>query len=64
MTNENPQSVNQLDVKEVTLNLTVGEVNLVLGGLGELPAKLSINLIEKIRMQATAQLQQTDQNVQ
>ena len=64
MTNENAQSANLIDTKEVTLNLTVGEVNLVLGGLGELPAKLSINLIEKIRMQATAQLQQTDQNVQ
>ena len=64
MTNENTQSANLIDTKEVTLNLTVGEVNLVLGGLGELPAKLSINLIEKIRMQATAQLQQTDQNVQ
>lgn len=64
MTNENAQSANLIDTKEVALNLTVGEVNLVLGGLGELPAKLSINLIEKIRMQATAQLQQTDQNVQ
>ena len=63
MTNEN-NNVNTLDSKEIVLNLTVNEVNLILGGLGELPAKVSIGLIDKIRTQASAQLQVSDQNVQ
>ncbi len=63
MTNEN-NNVNTLDTKEIVLNLTVNEVNLILGGLGELPAKVSIGLIDKVRTQASAQLQVSDQNVQ
>jgi len=63
MTNEN-NNVNTLDSKEIVLNLTINEVNLILGGLGELPAKVSIGLIEKVRTQASAQLQVSDQNVQ
>lgn len=41
----------------VTLELTVEEVNIVLAGLGELPAKASIAAIDKIRRAATEQLQ-------
>ena len=42
--------------------LTIEEVNLVLQGLGELPAKLSINLINSIQTQAASQMQpQPDQ---
>ena len=63
MTNEN-NNVNTLDTKEIVLNLTVNDVNLILGGLGELPAKISIGLIDKVRTQASAQLQVSDQNVQ
>jgi hypothetical protein len=63
MTNEN-NNVNTLDSKEIVLNLTVNDVNLILGGLGELPAKISIGLIDKVRSQASAQLQVSDQNVQ
>jgi hypothetical protein len=35
---------------EVSLKLTEQEINLVLRGLGELPARLSFNLIAKIQM--------------
>ena len=37
--------------------LTVEEVNVVLQGLGELPAKLSMNLITSIQNQAAPQMQ-------
>ena len=43
-------------VKEINLNLTIEEINLLLAGLGELPAKMSIAVIEKVRSQATRQL--------
>jgi len=45
------------DVQKVTLELTVDELNVVLAGLGELPAKTSIGLIDKIRVDASKQLQ-------
>ena len=51
-------------MKEDTLDfkLTIEEVNLVLQGLGELPAKLSINIINSIQTQAASQMQpQSDQ---
>lgn len=64
MTTENTQSSNPMDSKEVNLTLTVAEINVILAGLGELPAKFSISLIDKIKGQATMQLQETDQNVQ
>ena len=46
-------------MKEDTLDfkLTIEEVNLVLQGLGELPAKLSINIINSIQTQAASQMQ-------
>ena len=46
-------------MKEDTLDfkLTIEEVNLVLQGLGELPAKLSINIINSVQTQAASQMQ-------
>jgi hypothetical protein len=42
--------------------LTIEEINLVLQGLGELPARLSMNLINSIQNQAAPQMQpQADQ---
>lgn len=40
----------------ITLELEVEEVNAVLGGLGELPAKAVMALIQKIQQQAQPQL--------
>ena len=37
--------------------LELAEVNIVLQGLGELPAKLSMNLIKVIQEQAASQMQ-------
>jgi hypothetical protein len=36
-------------------NLTENEVNIILGGLAELPAKISIELIGKIKTECDAQ---------
>ena len=47
--------------------LTIEEVNLILRGLGELPAKLSINIINSVQTQAASQMQpqpQLDQALQ
>ena len=41
----------------MNFDLEVGEENIVLQGLGELPAKLSMNLIQKVQEQAAAQMQ-------
>ena len=45
------------DVQKVNLGFTVDELNVVLAGLGELPAKASLALIDRIRAEATQQLQ-------
>tara|TARA_B100000678_G_scaffold63147_1_gene51403 strand:+ start:787 stop:936 length:150 start_codon:yes stop_codon:yes gene_type:complete len=37
--------------------LELAEVNIILQGLGELPAKLSMNLIQSIQEQAASQMQ-------
>ena len=37
--------------------LELAEVNIVLQGLGELPAKLSMSLIQSIQEQAASQMQ-------
>lgn len=47
-----------------TLNLTIDEVNFILGALGELPAKASMNLIMNIQQQAQQQGQQPQQPVE
>ena len=38
-------------------DLTPDEANIVLAGLGELPAKISIQLIAKLKQQGDAQMQ-------
>lgn len=43
--------------KNVNLNLSLDELNLVLSALAELPAKVSMNLISKVTVQAQQQLQ-------
>lgn len=48
---------NAVAEKTVTLEFTVDELNVVLAGLGELPAKASIAMIDKIRRVASEQLQ-------
>ena len=45
------------EAQKVTLEFTVDELNIVLAGLGELPAKASLALVAKIRANATQQLQ-------
>ena len=45
-----------------TLELTLDEINIILAGLGELPAKQSINLIIKIQQQAQAQIKAKEDN--
>lgn len=51
--------------KNVNLNLSLDELNLVLSALAELPAKISMNLIGKVTAQAQHQLQaQTATEVQ
>ena len=42
--------------QQITLNLTLNEVNAVLSGLGELPAKASMGVIQKIQQQAGPQV--------
>jgi hypothetical protein len=44
-------------MNKLTLELTIDEINTILAGLGELPAKASIGTIEKIRMQVIPQVQ-------
>jgi hypothetical protein len=44
---------------ELTLKLEDGEVNILLQGLGELPAKISLDLIIKIKQQGEAQIEET-----
>jgi len=41
----------------ITLYLTVEEVNVIIQGLGELPAKTSMTLIKKIQEEGSKQLQ-------
>ena len=43
---------------EFELKLTEQEVNVVLAGLGELPAKHSIELIAKIKQSCESQIEQ------
>ena len=43
----------------MNFELNVEEVNIVLQGLGELPAKLSMNVIKLVQDQAAVQMQPT-----
>ena len=42
--------------ESIKLDLSLEEVNMVLGGLGELPAKTSMGVIQKIQQQAGPQV--------
>ena len=44
-------------MNKLTLELTLDEINTILAGLGELPAKASLGVIEKVRMQVIPQVQ-------
>jgi hypothetical protein len=50
-------------MNKLTLELTLDETNLLLAGLGELPAKLSLALIEKIRSEAVSQFNLQNETV-
>ena len=52
------------DKKLFELNLTLEDLNMVLGALGELPAKASMSLIMNIQQQAQQQGQQPQQPVE
>jgi len=41
---------------EISTTLNLGEINVVLAGLAELPAKVSYDIINKIKAQAEGQL--------
>lgn len=45
-------------MKEIKLDLTVDEVNVILQALGELPFKQVYPLVNKIQEQAAAQLEE------
>jgi hypothetical protein len=47
---------------KITLHLTVEEVNAILLGLAELPAKTSMALIQKIHEESTEQVTNTQNN--
>lgn len=51
------------DKKLFELNLTLEDLNMVLGALGELPAKASMSLIMNIQQQAQKQDQMPSQPV-
>ena len=42
--------------ENINLDLSLEEINLVLNGLGELPAKASMGVIKKIQQQAQPQV--------
>lgn len=43
--------------ESIKLDLSLDEINMVLNGLGELPAKASMGVIQKIQQQASPQVQ-------
>ena len=43
--------------ESIKIDLSLEEINMVLGGLGELPAKASMGVIQKIQQQAAPQVQ-------
>lgn len=42
--------------ENINLDLSLEEINLILNGLGELPAKASMGVIQKIQQQAQPQV--------
>ena len=47
--------------ESIKLDLSLEEINMVLGGLGELPAKASMGVITKIQQQASPQVESEPQ---
>lgn len=45
-------------MKEVTLTLTIDELNVLLAGLGKLPLEMAVAVFGKVKVQADAQLQE------
>ena len=43
--------------ESIKLDLSLDEINMILNGLGELPAKASMGVIQKIPQQASPQVQ-------
>ena len=43
--------------ESINLDLSLEEINVILSGLGELPAKASMGVIQKIQQQAGPQVQ-------
>jgi len=43
--------------ENIKLDLSLDEINMILNGLGELPAKASMGVIQKIQQQASPQVQ-------
>ena len=43
-------------MSEINLSLTVQEINTILAAMGEMPAKVSMNIIQKIQAQAASQV--------
>lgn len=46
---------------ELNFTVTLEEANVIMAGLGELPAKVSATLITKLQQQAAPQIQQQQQ---
>ena len=42
--------------ENIKLDLSLDEINMILNGLGELPAKASMGVIQKIQQQASPQV--------
>lgn len=49
-----------MDELKLKFELTMSESNTILAALGELPAKVTMNLIQKMQQQAAPQLPATD----
>jgi len=49
------------DTKITLTNLTVNDLNIIMAGLGKLPMEVSIELWQRIKAEAEAQLQATEQ---
>jgi hypothetical protein len=45
-------------MKEVTISLTVEELNILLAGLGKLPLEVAVAVFGKVKAQVESQLQQ------
>jgi hypothetical protein len=48
------------NVKEVTITLTVEELNILLAGLGKLPLEVAVAVFGKVKAQAESQLKEND----